>query len=125
MKVQYEQAMGDWVSAIKPWDCKGSLWNKGVLMEDKQEKGRKKTEFPWLFSESGAQHAHCHSKRNVTQTWQNIGTQYLTELTAMIVNSPASYMYPGCDESQRILNWLMESQTCSQVQKKYVLSESN
>lgn len=47
--------MDDWVAATKPWECKGLLWNKGVLMEDMQEKGWKKIEFPWLFSESGAQ----------------------------------------------------------------------
>lgn len=57
-------------------------------MENMQEKGRKKIEFPWLFSESGAQHTHCHSKLNVTQLRQNISSQYPTKLTLMIVNSP-------------------------------------
>lgn len=85
--------MGDWVAAMKPWDCKGPLWNKGVLMEDMQEKRRKKIEFPWLLSESGAQHTHRHSKLNVTQLWQNISSQYPTKLRAMFVNSPVFNMY--------------------------------
>lgn len=60
-------------------------------MEDKQEKGRKKIEFPWLFSESAAQYTHCHSKLNVTQLLRNFSTQYPTKLTAVIVNSELMY----------------------------------
>lgn len=85
--------MGDWVAAANPWEWKGPLWNKGVLKEDMHEKGRKKIEFPWLFSEPGAQHTYCHSKQNVTQLWQNISSQHPTKLTAMIVNSPVFNVY--------------------------------